>query len=412
MAKVVSENYKGDPNTVLVELDDAKKTKVKRPKDNPFNEDRSNNDGGGDNNESVQDYIRNAYSGGESGEAAARRLEDERQQRLQSSVDPVLKEQQNLLTALMGRSNIEDMFNSLRQERGVADKETRISDLGKQSGSVLETLRKLPGDVTGRVAGTQTTEGQRRAIIAQEQAPLADQLGSLSNLLEGERAGLAEALQSIQQSLTLRQLQESRELEPVKAKLEFAGMNLDRAREDEANRLRNLMAGFTADQTKALSQITSMIGAKMQDEQNKQQTLMQELAQTFTSGENEKTRTFESGQAADERTFKTGEGDKAFEREQALTRLSASLRGGGGDSSGTEFERLLGMVSPDQQMKAILAKLGIQGTGTSGIPGLEFLTNTGGVSPFSAQSQSAYRRETYPKETNSSYLDIPAGLLP
>jgi multidrug efflux pump subunit AcrA (membrane-fusion protein) len=95
----------------------------------------------------------------------------------------------NALSALNNfkRTSSQDLITSANAKYGVDELSTRVKNLNTVTGNLTNAIKAVDPSVTARTAGTLTTEGQRSALVAREQAPLTGQLA------ENERAvGLAQ----------------------------------------------------------------------------------------------------------------------------------------------------------------------------------------------------------------------------
>jgi hypothetical protein len=353
VAKILGQ-VRNNGTETLVQLDDAKQTKVWRPTsslsggssssssssgsssalaeylDRANSQGRFENLSGDARAEAQKTYeneknIKDLYSSLPSAEKEAQKLEDERQARLQQFVDPVLEQQKAVIAALTGRTNIEDYYNTLKEERGVNAQEDQIKALGTETSSVLELLRQLPQSVTDRTQGTFTTQAQRQAIEGKERTPLSDSLTSLSNLLTGARTGLSDTNNDIMTALGVRQTQDTRDMEPLQTGLTFAGENLDRARQDEASRLTSLLSGFTSDQQSALSKISSLITNQNQNDQELEARLANDKNQIFTAAQSAVDRAAQATENQKTREATVQENTVAFDREKELKKLQNAL---------------------------------------------------------------------------------------
>lgn len=296
-----------------------------------------------------QQAVKQEFSQLPSAQDNARKLEQEREQRLQALVDPVLQNQQNVLEQMKQQTSIEDFFNQLRQDKGLDQQESAIKDLTGQTTDVTRLLQSLPQSVQDQVRGTMTTEGQRQRVEAQQRQPLTEQLQVLSGLLTNARGGFQESMQGISQALGLRQASQSQEMAPILKALEFSGQNLDRSRGDEAARLQNMVQAFGQDQGSAIAQIQQALAMRSQDQTLDHQKMLQTLAQQF-----------QSGQQDDQQSFLKEQGDVDFGRQQELMRLQAALAPKGGSTGGgsmpaalQELQTLMGLLGQDQAIQAL-----------------------------------------------------------
>lgn len=299
--------------------------------------------GGGGGSNSTYDFISEQYGGLGSAEDQYRAEQEAYERRLAELVDPVLREQEGLLTALSGRTNLEDYYNQLREERGVPVVEALLRNLERQQLDVTGLLEKLPEDVTKRTAGTMTTEAQRRRIEASEREPLTGQLSALTSGMSRERAGYGDLLSAIQNALSLRTTQEERELEPSKLKLQFAGEKLDIGRQTAAQRLQTMLAGISEGRTTSMARIQDAIRARLDEDARKDATAKALLQNAMARQGAEEdiylqagllpgtaTRSPVGDYLEQQRQLQRGEELTDYEKKQAIERRYSKSGGGGG----------------------------------------------------------------------------------
>lgn len=90
------------------------------------------------------------------------------------------------------RRDPREFLSEAQQELGVGRARENVSGLRSQLASTQELLRNIEPAVTGRTAGSLTTEGQRSSLVAREQRPVAETLGSVQSALGVESSNLAD----------------------------------------------------------------------------------------------------------------------------------------------------------------------------------------------------------------------------
>lgn len=161
--------------------------------------------------------------------------------------EPLRGAQEDVIGALQGRSNLEDFFNKLREDRGVTGAEGLIRSLQQQAIDVEGLIGDLPGGLLERTKGLPVTEAQRQAVQAKEMAPLVDQLNKLLLGAERERSGLDVINAAIEQALGIRVTQEERDLEPFERGLGFAEEEFTVGVGVAEKRLANMLEGAGID---------------------------------------------------------------------------------------------------------------------------------------------------------------------
>lgn len=81
-------------------------------------------------------------------------------------------------------------MNQAEQKYDVAGSQTRLSALKGIVGNLQSSVEAVDPSVTGRTAGTFTTEGQRSALIAKERQPILGELGKQQTALTSEQGDL------------------------------------------------------------------------------------------------------------------------------------------------------------------------------------------------------------------------------
>ena len=180
---------------------------------------------------------------------------------------PLTEAQESLISQLGSRSNLEELYNQLRSERGVDISEGVIKGLQEQAIDVEGMISGLPEAIKQRVAGLPVTEAQRLSTLAKELDPLQTQQADILRGVERERSGLDLMYNAIEQALGIRQTQEAREAEPFEMGVEFAGQRFESAVDTAKSRLANVMAGAGVDIDTAKSLADTMINYRVTTEQ-------------------------------------------------------------------------------------------------------------------------------------------------
>lgn len=81
-------------------------------------------------------------------------------------------------------------MNQADTKYDVSGSQTRLSALKGIVGNLQSSVEAVDPSVTGRTAGTFTTEGQRSALVAKEQAPILGNLGKQQSALTAEQGDL------------------------------------------------------------------------------------------------------------------------------------------------------------------------------------------------------------------------------
>lgn len=76
-----------------------------------------------------------------------------------------------------------DVLTQSENKYGVNDLQQKVSALQSLTGNLTNAIAAVDPSVTGRTAGTLTTEAQRGALVNREQAPVVAQLGTANNAL-------------------------------------------------------------------------------------------------------------------------------------------------------------------------------------------------------------------------------------
>lgn len=268
MPRIVKTSAAGKPikaptGQVVVELDDPKKTKVFRPASDPYG--TGGGGGGGDggrdggNEEAILGQIRGIIEGDP----------------MQEFVRQQIAREEGVLGELTGRIQTqekpEDIYRRLTSQAGIPELQQQASGFRSQLARMQGLLEQLPEDVTSRTAGTLTTEAQRRAILAQEQEPIAKQVSALARALGVTTENLTQQLGGIGTQLELSLRGQEKELEPFRLKLQYLA--------DQGSRL---LTGFTADRQSKLDFLMNELnrGRELSDRD-------WQLAQTLSNQERE-----------------------------------------------------------------------------------------------------------------------------
>lgn len=107
---------------------------------------------------------------------------------MQNSAD-VLNQLRSYQTS---RRKPQDILAEEETKLGIPSAQQRLTGLRGAISNTENLLRNVDPSVTGRTAGTFTTEAQRQKIVAQERAPISDQFREQSRALEGETANVAD----------------------------------------------------------------------------------------------------------------------------------------------------------------------------------------------------------------------------
>lgn len=76
-----------------------------------------------------------------------------------------------------------DVLTNAENTYGVPQLQTNVNNLRTLTGNLTNSIAAVDPSVTGRTAGTLTTEGQRSALVDREQAPITAQLGTANTAL-------------------------------------------------------------------------------------------------------------------------------------------------------------------------------------------------------------------------------------
>lgn len=76
-----------------------------------------------------------------------------------------------------------DVLSQAETQYGVPQLQTNVNNLRTLTGNLTNSIAAVDPSVTGRTAGTLTTEAQRGAIVDREQAPITAQLGTANTAL-------------------------------------------------------------------------------------------------------------------------------------------------------------------------------------------------------------------------------------
>lgn len=297
------------------------------------------------------------------------------QERARAEQERLLAEQRAQEDAALGafRSRVEGfekpsaIFSRLEQERGVPQIRERTKGLRQQVGEAEALLEKLPGDVTGRVAGTMTTQGQRNRILAKEQIPITENLQALSRLLGTESANLGEAMQAVGDITSSELTAQQQSLEPDRLRIsmlsdraarELSAFTQDRERElnilmDKLDRTRQLSdqefqrAAQLSSQEQAYTQALNQLEA--QSRLGREDLKMQ---QQFESGESEKSRTFQR-ELANLQARSSGGGSAQLPADVRTFQYLAGL-------SGDQQDLFLRMLGEDVPVRSFLGTQGLQ----------------------------------------------------
>jgi hypothetical protein len=78
-----------------------------------------------------------------------------------------------------------DVLTQAETKYGIPDLTKRVNDYKTLTHNLTGAIAAVDPSVTGRTAGTLTTEGQRGALVNRERAPIVGQLGTATTALEG-----------------------------------------------------------------------------------------------------------------------------------------------------------------------------------------------------------------------------------
>lgn len=76
-----------------------------------------------------------------------------------------------------------DVLTQAQTKYGIPDLQKRVSDFKTLTGNLTGAIAAVDPSVTGRTAGSLTTEGQRSALVSREKAPIVGQLGTANDAL-------------------------------------------------------------------------------------------------------------------------------------------------------------------------------------------------------------------------------------
>lgn len=75
------------------------------------------------------------------------------------------------------------LLSQAQSKYGIPDLQKKVSDLRGLTGNLTNAIAAVDPSVTGRTAGTFTTEAQRGALVNRERAPIVQQLGTTNDSL-------------------------------------------------------------------------------------------------------------------------------------------------------------------------------------------------------------------------------------
>lgn len=93
------------------------------------------------------------------------------------------------------RRNPQDILSTYEKRLGLPSAQQRLMGLRGAITNTEELLRNVDPSVTGRTAGTFTTEAQRQKLVSNERAPISSQLVEQGRALEGETANISDLSQ-------------------------------------------------------------------------------------------------------------------------------------------------------------------------------------------------------------------------
>jgi hypothetical protein len=105
---------------------------------------------------------------------------------------------QQLQSFKKSRKDPTEFLESAQQELGVQSEQERVAGLRSELAGTQELLKSIGPSVTGRTAGTLTTEGQRTALVAREREPVVEQLGEVQGAFGTAQASLADLISQAQ----------------------------------------------------------------------------------------------------------------------------------------------------------------------------------------------------------------------
>lgn len=86
-----------------------------------------------------------------------------------------------------------DVLSQAENKYGVNDLQQKVSALNSLTGNLTNAIAAVDPSVTGRTAGTLTTEGQRSALVDRERQPVIGQLGTANQALGNQKDLLSSA---------------------------------------------------------------------------------------------------------------------------------------------------------------------------------------------------------------------------
>ena len=216
---------------------------------------------------STPTYIKQQYAAVPKAKVEAEKQAGIFEKSVEQAQAPLTEAQEALIAQLGSRSDLEELYNQLRSERGLDVSEGVIKGLQEQAIDVEGMISGLPEAIQQRVAGLPVTESQRLSTLAKELQPLQTQQADILRGVERERSGLDLAYNAIEQALGIRQTQEAREAEPFQLGVEFGTQRFESAVDTAKSRLANVMAGAGVDIDTAKSLADTMINYRVTTEQ-------------------------------------------------------------------------------------------------------------------------------------------------
>ncbi len=154
-----------------------------------------------------------------------------------------------------------DIYNEQQAALGVGDVRGRVSNLRTTLLNTENALNAVDPSVTGRTAGTLTTEAQRQRIVNLERAPIVGQYGQQQGALSNENATLADLLGQAGQTSQLAYQGEQQKLTNAKDVYStLVQQEAEQRRREEADRAYQLQMAQFEESKKAAARAASSGG--------------------------------------------------------------------------------------------------------------------------------------------------------
>ena len=181
------------------------------------------------------------------------------------------------------QKNLTTAYDEYSKEQGIPEMTAQLGTLRSEVSKVTDLIDRLDEDITARTSGKLVSEAQKRRMLAAEEAPLRTQLGRLAVGAQGASEQLATGLNLVGTKLSTLTAQQSKELQPIQARLAAFG---DRAAREitawstsKQNELGLLLDKISAGRTIAQDEWVKASELALNERQYEQQrSLLQEKA--------------------------------------------------------------------------------------------------------------------------------------